>query len=81
MIIRLVSRSKYSSAGTPLTTMVPLPGLIQQRAMAVLRLPVAYVEVWVAMIVSYACLRAAVVPRCLGKGFGCWATWGWSAVA
>jgi hypothetical protein len=29
--------------------------LIQQRAMAVLRLPVAYVEVWVDMIVSYAC--------------------------
>src|SRR5580704_12237206 len=43
--MRDVSRSKYSSTGRPLTTMLPLPCLSQTRAMAVLRLPVAYVRV------------------------------------
>ena len=44
MIMRDVSRSKYSSPGTPLTWNWPEPGLSQTRATAVLRLPVAYVR-------------------------------------
>src|SRR3984885_15489653 len=43
--MREVSRSKYSSTGRPLTTMFPPPALSQTRAIAVLRLPVAYVRV------------------------------------
>jgi hypothetical protein len=47
--MRDVSRSKYSSAGVPLTVMTPVPALSQMRAMAVLRLPVAYVRGSVAL--------------------------------
>src|ERR1700744_2389372 len=51
MIMRDVSRSKYSSAVLPLTETAPVPALIQTRAMAVLRLPVAYVRVSAVAIV------------------------------
>src|SRR5450631_3548707 len=51
MIMRDVSRSKYSSAVFPLTETAPVPALIQTRAMAVLRLPVEYVRVSAVAIV------------------------------
>src|SRR3954447_9963087 len=48
-----VSRSKYCSAGLSLTVTLPLPAESQTRAMAVLRLPVAYVRVVAVLIGTF----------------------------
>src|SRR3954454_5617990 len=47
-----VSRSKYCSAGLSLTVTLPEPAESQTRAMAVLRLPVAYVRVVAVLMIG-----------------------------
>ena len=73
----------FYDTGTPFTiislpgqtTMTPLPALSQTRAMAVLRLPVAYVRDSTVGIGTYR------FEDCRGRGCGCWAPCGWSGVA
>ena len=70
-----VSRSKYWSAGFVLTVTWPEPAESQTRAMAVLRLPVAYVRVEAVLLIF------SLAAYLMVSGWGFWAACGWSGVA